>query len=395
LGTSGLVWEGFRDIRFAFNGEFFIRGRTQEGSAIARTPFGTPILKTGDLLQLAPGPIRRIERFEVSPNGSSWAARVVLDDQVQFRQALVANGAPLVNGGGFMIERFPVPPDYDLPGAVWASFGAFSIADDFRVTFQAVVTHPDGTPETVTVRGNRLAARGGVLTQLRDTEASTLSLYTTDTDVLVEDLPIVGANARVDIDGDGVADSGYGLGSDASGSANWSAQFTSSGVIGRCLIDRPGPQGDVAAVVRLVSGAQGGEYCEGVLNSTFERSTLTAVGQTSRLANDLSLVCVDLPLQTIGYAIASRTQGFVAGPQGSLGNLCLGGEIGRLIPEMFSTGDVGVVSIPVDLQRIPRPIGTVSAMAGETWNFQVWHRDHVSGFPTSNFSGAVAVELTD
>ena len=46
--------------------------------------------------------------------------------------------------------------------------------------------------------------------------------------------------------------------------------------------------------------------------------------------------------------------------------------------------------IPVDLNNLPRPNGTVAVQAGETWNFQCWYRDKNPG-TTSNFTDGVSV----
>ena len=40
---------------------------------------------------------------------------------------------------------------------------------------------------------------------------------------------------------------------------------------------------------------------------------------------------------------------------------------------------------------LPQPMGTVAAQGGETWYFQLWHRDVVNGNASSNFSNACAL----
>ncbi len=50
----------------------------------------------------------------------------------------------------------------------------------------------------------------------------------------------------------------------------------------------------------------------------------------------------------------------------------------------------GRLTLELDLQAIPQPTGFVSAIAGETWNFQLWHRDFVAG-PGTNFTEAISV----
>ena len=83
-------------------------------------------------------------------------------------------------------------------------------------------------------------------------------------------------------------------------------------------------------------------------------------------------------------------QDFKAFPGGSQGNLCLGGGIGRHAKQVANSGAAGELVIHVDLTALPRPNGTHSVVAGETWNFQCWFRDNV-GVPTSNFTDAIEI----
>ena len=71
---------------------------------------------------------------------------------------------------------------------------------------------------------------------------------------------------------------------------------------------------------------------------------------------------------------------------GSQGNLCLGGSIGRFLPAQSTAA--GTFAMTVDLDAIPTPLGSVSVLSGETWNFQTWHRD-LAG--TSNFTEGASV----
>ena len=80
---------------------------------------------------------------------------------------------------------------------------------------------------------------------------------------------------------------------------------------------------------------------------------------------------------------------FVANPGGSQGVLCLGGSIGRF--GLYGSGPNGEHTGTVDPNAIAQPTGTVSALAGQTWFFQSWHRDAVGGSATSNFTNAIGV----
>ena len=393
VGSAGLTWEQFRDIKFGFEDRHFLRGRTTAGSVITREPSSVPVLAFGDTVQLFSRPVRRIESLTTHSSGA-WAARVVMDVPLTFRQTIISNGAVWQEGGSPVIEDTELGVDLGLPGARWGTFPRLEFDGTGRLTFQASIELPTSEIQRVTVRRHRIVDVGGADRIYRDSVGAGLALFSDTTDLSVNGNAIGDAASRVDTDGDGVANPGGRLGFDSFGDAQWAAAFTSSGIVARCLIDLPGPDGNVIALVRPTRSNQGEEVCEGVPNSTLYPSTLTGLGETSSSANRLTLLCSDLPTGSMGYVIASRQSGFVANPHGSQGNLCLGGEIGRLIDDMFMAGQDGLATVPLDLRRIPRPIGTVATMAGETWFFQAWHRDDVGGMMTSNFSSAVSVTLT-
>jgi hypothetical protein len=110
-------------------------------------------------------------------------------------------------------------------------------------------------------------------------------------------------------------------------------------------------------------------------------------------ANNLRVTAASLPLQAFGYFLTSRTQGFVANPGGSQGNLCLGGSIGRYVGpgQIQSSGQSGFIALQLDLTNMPQPAGSVAVQVGQTWSFQSWYRDSIGGSATSNFTSGVAV----
>jgi hypothetical protein len=129
----------------------------------------------------------------------------------------------------------------------------------------------------------------------------------------------------------------------------------------------------------------GTNFCESLPNSTGIRSNLVASGSDVAADNDLTLQAVNLPLNAAGYLINSRTP--INFPLAD-GILCLGPDWGRHIAQMGNSGGTGSITTVVDLTDLPRPMpGTVMAMAGETWYFQLWHRDGAS----SNFTNGVSV----
>ena len=108
---------------------------------------------------------------------------------------------------------------------------------------------------------------------------------------------------------------------------------------------------------------------------------------------DLTVTVNSLPMNSMGYAVTSTETNFVMNPGGSMGNLCVGGSIGRFVGGIFDSGMTGSIAANVDWTDVPQPTGNVMAMAGETWNFQTWFRDAVMGSATSNFSDGLSVTV--
>ena len=137
----------------------------------------------------------------------------------------------------------------------------------------------------------------------------------------------------------------------------------------------------------------GTNYCGPAnLNSIGQPAVIEALGSEVVVANCLRLTALQLPTQQFGYFLNSQTQGFVPFAGGSQGNLCLAGAIGRYNRpgEIQNSGAGGTYSLVLDLTDTPQPTGSVSIMAGETWNFQAWFRDNNPG-PTSNFTDGVSI----
>lgn len=137
----------------------------------------------------------------------------------------------------------------------------------------------------------------------------------------------------------------------------------------------------------------GTNYCgPAVPNSAGTSGVMSLTGSDLVAVNELRLAAHGLPEERFGYFLVSQTQGFVSGPGGSQGNLCLGGNLGRYTSLVGSTGAGTFLHIPVDLQSIPLGTGAVMATPGETWNFSCWYRD-VNPGNTSNFADGISVFL--
>ena len=140
------------------------------------------------------------------------------------------------------------------------------------------------------------------------------------------------------------------------------------------------------------SPAIGTSYCDpAVPNSSGAPGAMSGAGSELAANNDVTLIASDLPPSQFGYFITSQTSGFVAGPGGSQGNLCLGGTVGRYISDVASSGLAGTLLLRIDLNDMPSPVQTV-VLPGETWHFQAWHRDQ-NPTSTSNFTNGLAVSF--
>ena len=129
----------------------------------------------------------------------------------------------------------------------------------------------------------------------------------------------------------------------------------------------------------------GTSYCTANANSSGLPGILQASGSVAALDNQFELRASSLPPAVFGLYITSLTQDSVPMPGVSQGVLCLGGDIGRFIPQVFQSDASGAHQVSIDLTQLPTPTGLVAAAAGETWNFQCWHRD-VGTPATSNFT---------
>jgi hypothetical protein len=137
----------------------------------------------------------------------------------------------------------------------------------------------------------------------------------------------------------------------------------------------------------------GTNYCSpGVVNSTGSPGVMSATGSAVAADNDVTLTGSGLPNGQFAYFIASQAQGFIPGPGGSQGNLCLANPIARF-NSLVGAINGGAFSAQVNLTSFPAPpTFNHQVVAGETWHFQCWHRDVVAGVGnTSNFTDGLRV----
>ncbi|MFT7678190.1 MAG: hypothetical protein ACI8QC_002176 [Planctomycetota bacterium] len=204
---------------------------------------------------------------------------------------------------------------------------------------------------------------------------------------------------RIEVDLDGDFATAYYNGTSIT-SWVWTAGYNgaqahaSAGIETFDLYALPGATGEVffddMSVVQVFGGL-GTNYCgPAVVNSSGQDAQIHAAGSDAAIDNDVTLTCSQMPQNQFAFFLNSVTQGFVANPGASQGNLCVTGSIGRYNANILNSGAIGEVSLLLDLPNTPIPTGTAAIMAGETWNFQCWYRD-LNPTPTSNFSDGLSI----
>ncbi|MFT6107888.1 MAG: glucose/arabinose dehydrogenase [Planctomycetota bacterium] len=143
-------------------------------------------------------------------------------------------------------------------------------------------------------------------------------------------------------------------------------------------------------VFKFVVDCGSTQYCTAVPNSTGLPGQVSVLGSVSVAANNFTLLASDLPPGSVGYFVGSQNTGFIANPGGSQGNLCLDGtSIWRFSLTAGASGPAGQYIVPFSLTAFPTNPPR-SIQAGDTWNFQLWHRD-LNPVVTSNFSRGLTV----
>ena len=120
--------------------------------------------------------------------------------------------------------------------------------------------------------------------------------------------------------------------------------------------------------------------CVPLANSTGSPSILTATGSLLVADNNLNLSVNSLPNNQFGYFILSQSTGNASLASGTL---CLGAPFIRFINDVLNSGAGGSVDFSPNFANLPQ--GQVF-QTGQTWYFQLWHRDAGA---TSNLSNSL------
>ncbi len=139
------------------------------------------------------------------------------------------------------------------------------------------------------------------------------------------------------------------------------------------------------------SGEIGSNSCVALPNSTGLAASLIGLGSDLATEDLLILHAADLPTGMPGYFLASQGPTYVPGFGGSDGVLCLGAPlILRFNEQVRWSGSIGQITQRLALDGFPQDH---MVQSGDTWYFQLWHRDFNGVNPTSNTTPALRVDF--
>lgn len=403
-GPGGSGWTSFSGLSFDGNGEPWFQGRysgAMTGAGFFRRT--TPIFLSGDTILGMPGVVSPAAApapgFDVSSDGAHWLA--VVRTNANVRSYVVRDGSVLSAGGALLETGTTLPAAFQLsPGETYNFFGVVQIASNDR---WAVI---GGTPSEFIIRDGSMYRRDGDVVDGRTIangaeaialdDAGSIAYVvavddagsTTPNAVFREETFLYQEGAAVDVDGDGVPDSAFTV-STIFGDRGRLAMTEDGAVYSIVRLDTPSGQRTALLVAEQALAAP---YCSSAVNASGARARMQTLGSVAVAANDVTLRCVDMPVNTFGLFVTSRSRGFTANPGGSLGDLCIGGTIGRFNGLIQNSGSAGQISAAINAAALPEGGATVAAAPGDTWYFQCWFRDLNMGLPASNFSDGV--ELT-
>ncbi|QDV04733.1 hypothetical protein Poly30_02260 [Planctomycetes bacterium Poly30] len=306
---------------------------------------GQPVLRTGDPSPVAGSGLNFHPSFATAAFGDDgqWAANLVHvhNPGHNFVRHLYRNGQPILSAGD------PAPDGSQFP----ISNRDFNpqMASNGALLYQAVYSDPNEPGNSVSL-------------------------------VMLDDE--VALSTKRDRLPDGRRFSGVNL-------VHKQHNFTDNGTLFTVQLSANDTNVRSIAFVEIAPGSV--SECTAVPNSTGTVGKLTATGSAYLGRGGFTLRAFELPPQAFGHFIVSRNPGFIPMAGGGHGNLCLTGSIGRMIPANPSSGASGEISASFDLSQLPQPTGAVGATVGETWFFQLWHRDAGPAAPTSNFTQAYEI----
>ncbi len=382
---------------------------TPGGSTLRRgLYFGAPLTAvylTGDMLPNTPFALsdQAVDGdFRFSADGGHNITPVDLESGSSADDgAMAIDQIGLVLGGTLVREGELIPTSVGGTGDLWDNFDFCGITEAGDYVFTGDSAGGSTTDEFIVRNGSIWARESDILDgELLSGSLEGISINENgniafiwgidvgpgapDEALFFEDRVVLREGDAVDWDGDGVIDPAVTIRSftgtntvklAVDGSIYFTADVDVNGVTLEGFFVLEGP-------------IIGTSYCMANANSTGQSATTIASGSATLAENDVTLVAEGLPAFAFGFFLTSQTQAFITNPGGSEGNLCLSGSFGRYVGpgEIQSSGASGSITLAIDLTAMPQATGPIAAQVGETWNFQLWHRDQNMGVSTSNFT---------
>lgn len=124
-------------------------------------------------------------------------------------------------------------------------------------------------------------------------------------------------------------------------------------------------------------------YCVGAPNTTGLGGAISYTGTTSIAANNLTMVCSQLPSNSLGLFYYGATE-----VQQVFGNgfRCVGGQVFRL--PIRQTNASGVATLAINYSTLPSA-GPITPSS--TWKWQFWYRNPAAGGSLFNLSNALSI----
>ena len=136
------------------------------------------------------------------------------------------------------------------------------------------------------------------------------------------------------------------------------------------------------------------KFCSPANGSTNNVTVLDGSG--CDLSGPITLDLSAAPAGEFTYLLVGASSGIVTNPAGSLGDLCLtGGFLSRYSLDLGAISAAATYSVDISNSASGGPgfgipsSGGASIQAGQSWNFQYWHRN--AGGAPSGFSQAIAI----
>ncbi len=134
---------------------------------------------------------------------------------------------------------------------------------------------------------------------------------------------------------------------------------------------------------------RGHQFCDGAVHSRGDRSFIT-MGHGNDPTTDKIIVGWGLPPLKFSMVLVGTEIAHVPMVGGGPGTLCLGGNLGRFTSDLQGSNGDGYVLLHVDPTALPFASGVQSALSGQTYHWQLWHRDTAAA-GGSNFSNGFSI----